>query len=65
MTSRFCNKNCLNLANVFDLENKEEIPLIKNDKNQNYSPRIFIDEVHLTDTGNKILANAITRKFFN
>ena len=34
-------------------------------KKQEYSSRIFIDEVHLTDTGNKILADEITKNMFN
>ena len=65
MTSRFCDKNCLNFSNIFDKENKENIPLIKENKKQEYSSRIFIDEVHLTDTGNKILADEITKNMFN
>ncbi|MDC1148756.1 hypothetical protein OAT00_03710 [Pelagibacteraceae bacterium] len=61
MSSEFCKSNCLDLSNLFKNIQKKEL-IYKNGKNPNNY--IFIDNVHLTDRGNKLVALEI-KKFLN
>lgn len=57
MEHKFCKNNCYDFSNIFDDQEKVELFIDSDQKIYNYE--IFIDNVHLLDHGNKILAKKI------
>ena len=58
MNSEFCKRDCLDLSTVFD-RTAEGATIVKELKEAVYSQKAFVDEVHLTDGGNRVVSQAI------
>lgn len=57
LKQEFCNKDCYDFSNVFD--DLDKVELVNSIKNGEYKDQIFADNTHLTDRGNKLLAEKI------
>ncbi len=62
MKSNFCKSHCLDLSSIFDKTENGPSAIYENKKSFKYIPKIFVDEVHLTDDGNEIIAEKIKNK---
>ena len=63
--SNFCKDNCLDLSSIFDNTEKGPSAIFENKNSVNYIPKYFVDEVHLTDDGNMIVAEKINEKILS
>ena len=61
MKSDFCTIRCINLSKFTKIK-KEEIKNYTNNFSEKYMNEIFIDDAHLSDIGNKLLAEEISIK---
>ena len=57
--SSFCKTDCLNLSSMFD-STTEGPTHFKELKSELYSGKVFVDEVHMTDLGVKLVSKAIS-----
>ena len=58
LKSNLCQNNCYNFQNIFS---KDEISSYMNNLSGEYKNEIFIDNVHLSDRGNKITSKEIIK----
>lgn len=59
LKSSLCKKDCINLSSVFDGDNYGGASHFREIKNSKYIKKYFVDEVHLTDTGNEVVSSII------
>lgn len=59
MNSKFCEKNCLDLTNIFDKNQMEDLIFDKKSNKHNFEKHVFMDNVHLLDLGSQIVSKEI------
>jgi len=64
INSDFCRRDCLDLSTVFD-RTAEGATHAKELKNEAYSAKVFVDEIHLSDDGNRVVSQAIAAYLLN
>jgi hypothetical protein len=65
MRNEFCKNFCVNLIAAFEQENKNDLLYNYKIENNNFASAIFVDNLHLTDLGNKKLAKIIIENINN
>jgi lysophospholipase L1-like esterase len=60
MSTDYCQKNCLDYSNIFDAKFRE-IPVLRQPEARDPKALIFIDRVHLFDSGNEYVAQRLVQ----
>ncbi len=60
MSTAYCKENCLDYSNIFDADFRE-IPVLRQQETRDPRALIFIDPVHLFDSGNEYVARRLLR----
>lgn len=61
MESDFCKINCINFSKIFDEKNITTTSYMNNTSGT-YNNELFIDNIHLSDIGNEIIANELVER---